>query len=294
VAPHITGTAHPSGPASRARGFAAARIIHPFPTFLNVAATIGLAFVAADGPPPWPLTARLAAAMFCAQACIGITNDIFDRRLDAATKPWKPIPRGLISVDLAAWIAGGFLGASLALGATVSGLSMALLALGASCGLAYDVGLKRTVFSAVPFMIAIPTLPAWVFVSLDRWQPELWLLLPLGSLLGLSIHLANTIPDVDADAEQGVRGLAHRLGVPQSMRLAWCSFAAALALSLVLWPALSYDARWYLPALCVGFGCMAAIALASRSASPAALRLNFGVTSIGSVILAVGWLNAVA
>ena len=78
--------------------------------------------------------------------------------------------------------------------------------LGMACGLAYDVRLKRTVFSAVPFMIAIPTLPLWVWVTLGEWHAALWWLLPLGALIGLALHLANTLPDIDDDAAHGVRG----------------------------------------------------------------------------------------
>src|SRR2546423_12703191 len=78
-----------------------ARVIHPFPTLLNVAATGGLAFVAARGVPDGSLLARMLLLMFCAQSAIGIVNDLCDRDLDAATKLWKPIAAGLVSQRLA-------------------------------------------------------------------------------------------------------------------------------------------------------------------------------------------------
>ena len=43
------------------------------------------------------LLARMLLVMLCAQSAIGVTNDIFDRELDAAAKPWKPLAVGLVS-----------------------------------------------------------------------------------------------------------------------------------------------------------------------------------------------------
>ena len=48
-----------------------ARIIHPFPLALNVAATAGLALIASDGLPSTSMLLRLTGAMFCVQAAIG-------------------------------------------------------------------------------------------------------------------------------------------------------------------------------------------------------------------------------
>ena len=84
-------------PRGLGRMLRAVRIIHPFPTLLNVAATAALAFIAARGVPgAWQLATTLLV-MLCAQSAIGVTNDIFDRDLDAHTKPWKPIVAGLVS-----------------------------------------------------------------------------------------------------------------------------------------------------------------------------------------------------
>ena len=55
-------------------------------------------------------------------------------------------------------------GAAAIVASTLGPAGFALAMLGMCCGLAYDIRLKRTVFSAVPFMIAIPTLPSWVWV----------------------------------------------------------------------------------------------------------------------------------
>ncbi len=184
----------------------AARVVHPFPTLLNVVATAGLACVAARGAPDAPTLARMLVVMLCAQCAIGVTNDYFDRDLDAATKPWKPVAAGLVSARAAVALALAFIAAAVALAATLGAGGFALAMAGMACGLAYDVRLKRTFLSAVPYMIAIPVLPLWVWLTLGSWQPVLWWLLPLGALIGLALHLANTLPDLASDAAHGVVG----------------------------------------------------------------------------------------
>ena len=271
-----------------------ARIIHPFPTMLNVAAVAGLAIVATRGVPGAWVLLRMLVVMLCAQSAIGVANDYFDRELDAATKPWKPIVAGLVSPSTAALFACGLAMAAAVVSATLGSASFALAMLGMACGLAYDARLKRSLFSAVPYMIAIPTLPLWVWATLGRWDAVLWWLLPLGACIGLTLHLANTLPDLDGDASNGVVGLTHVLGAGRSMLLACGSFGAALVVSVV--PALTagYNVRFYGPALGAGVAALAASAFVFiRHRDEFALRLGFGVLSVASAVLAVGWLAAV-
>lgn len=272
----------------------AARVVHPFPTLLNVAATAGLAFVAVRGAPDAATLARMLVVMLCAQCAIGVTNDYFDRDLDAATKPWKPVAAGLVSASAAAALALAFIAAAAALAVTLGAGGFTLAMAGMACGLAYDVRLKRTVFSAVPYMVAIPVLPLWVWLTLGSWQPVLWWLLPLGALIGLALHLVNTLPDLVGDATHGVTGLAHRLGARRSTLLAWAAFAAALALSGAPAAFVRYDLRCYLPALVAGCGALGAnVALHAARRDDVALRSSFGALSLASAVLAVGWLAAV-
>ncbi len=273
----------------------ALRVIHPFPTLLNAAATAALAFVAAAGVPDALTLASMLLVMLCAQSAIGATNDYCDRDLDAASKPWKPIVAGVVRPRGALILAGLLIVAAAALAATLGPGSFVLAMLGLGCGLAYDVRLKRTIWSALPFMVAIPVLPAWVWLTLGAWQVVLWWLLPLGALIGLSLHLANTLPDIDADASYGIAGLGHRLGARNSMFAAWASFGAALVLSGAIAPLVEYDARIYAATASLGVVCLAASAgafLWRRDSS--ALQFGFGVLGAGSAALAVGWLAAVS
>lgn len=273
----------------------AARVIHPFPVALNVAATLALAVIATGGLPSSAVLARLAAGMFCAQAAIGAANDYFDRDLDAQTKPWKPIVRGLVAPKVALALAAGFSLAAGASAATFGPLSVGVGSVGLAAGLAYDVRLKRSLFSALPFMVALPTLPIWVWVSLGRFMNELWWLIAFAPLAGLAVHLSNTLPDLEADARAGVRGLAHTLGLGPSLLLAWGGFAAALGLALALGLHLQYDWRAFL------FGAMPAAVLligsiAAYLVQPGqrALQLGFGLIGVATASLAAGWLAAVA
>lgn len=281
----------PRGPGRLLR---AARIVHPFPTLLNVAATAALACIAAGGVPQSRRLATLLLVMLAAQSCIGVTNDIFDRDLDARTKPWKPLAASLISIRVAAALAAGLAAASVTLGATLGWKGCALAVLGLSCGLAYDVRLKRTPLSAVPYMIGIPVLPLWVWVVAGSWRAALWWLLPMGALIGLALHLANTLPDLDDDAANGVRGLTHRLGARLAMLLAWASFAAALALSAAIAPLVEYHGRIYVPAATFGAASLAVtMAMYGARRDRLALQYGFAILGVGSAVLAAGWLAAI-
>jgi 4-hydroxybenzoate polyprenyltransferase len=281
-------------PGRIARAVRTLRVIHPFPTMLNVVATAGLAFVAARGMPPGGVLARMLAMMFCAQAAIGVANDYYDRALDAGAKPWKPVAAGLVPPAAAVVLGLALIAVTVVLAATLGVAGFLLALLGLACGLAYDARLKRTAFSAVPYMIAIPTLPLWVWATLGEWQAALWWLLPVGALIGLALHLQNTIADIDDDVAHGVRGLAHRLGAVRSMRLGWAAFGAALAITVAIIPAVGYDLRWYAPAAIIAAVCLgASIVGYSVRRSAFALQLGFGLLGIGSAVLAAGWLAAV-
>jgi 4-hydroxybenzoate polyprenyltransferase len=258
---------------------------------LNVAATAALAVVAVDGVPATADLARLTIAMFCVQAAIGASNDYCDRDLDAVTKPYKPIVRGLVTPNAALLLAALMTLVAGALTATFGPLSLAVGACGLLAGLAYNVRLKRSILSPLPFMVALPALPFWVWISLDRFASELWWLVAFGPLIGLSVHLANTAPDLEQDRQAGVRGLAHVLGLERTLALAWGSFAAALVLAVALGFHLDYD--W--PLFLVGAGAAATLLAVAIGAyawqrSEEALQLGFGLIGIATAVLAGSWL----
>lgn len=204
---------------------------HPFPSLVVATVTVAFAFLAESSPPTETVIA-LGVAMLCFQFAIGIANDIVDAADDAKSKPWKAIPRGVVSRRHAIVLATAFAGvgmlisSGLPFGAWVVGIA------GLACGLAYDVQLKRTALSWLPFAVALPLIPVWVFLGLERWEPLLWFAFPLGALVGLALHLANQAPDVAG--EPNVRGLAHRLGTERAANLSLGIFGLAGIFAVVV------------------------------------------------------------
>ena len=96
---------------------------------------------------------------------------------------------------------------------------------------AYNLRIKSTVLSVVPYVIAFGLLPAFVTLGLPGapWPP--WWAITAGALLGAGAHFANVVPDIADDLATGVRGLPQRLGRETSSRLA---AVLLLAASLVL------------------------------------------------------------
>jgi 4-hydroxybenzoate polyprenyltransferase len=97
---------------------------------------------------------------------------------------------------------------SLACG-TAAGLTHLVLV---AAGWAYNLGMKATAWSWLPYAVAFGALP--VFVALadpPQSLPPAWIPV-VGALLGVGAHLLNVLPDLADDAATGVRGLPHRLG----------------------------------------------------------------------------------
>jgi 4-hydroxybenzoate polyprenyltransferase len=271
------------------------RLLHPFPSLVNAAAVLLFATLALGHTPAAALGTRLALTMLVAQFAIGITNDLADRDLDRATKSGKPLASGAVSPIVAGILLGvALLGA--ALGAASFGpASLATVALGTGLGLAYDLRLKRTALSWLPYLLALPLAPIWVWVALDRFGPRLLWLYPLGASLFLALHLANALADYTGDTAAGVRGLAQRLGREPAIRVLWCAAILPLALASALGLVLPYRWERLGPALALALlTILIAAALTRRQPrQEAPYRAVFGLLMVSTIILAVGWLGAI-
>ncbi|MBA3414926.1 MAG: UbiA family prenyltransferase, partial [Chloroflexia bacterium] len=137
-------------------------LTHPLPIAIVLAATAAFAVLFAGGMPPLHLGVPLMLAMLGGQLAIGALNELVDVELDAATKPWKPIPSGAVSRRGAATVLVGGLATMVLFGTSLGGAALLLLALGTGLGLAYDLWLKRTPWSWLPYVLALPLLPVWV------------------------------------------------------------------------------------------------------------------------------------
>jgi 4-hydroxybenzoate polyprenyltransferase len=165
------------------------------------------------------IVVSLVLAMAAIQASIGVFNDIFDWKLDKAYKPWRAIPAGAISPRWAVVMASVLLFLGLLIAAAISFPSMILLLLGAGTGILYSARLKRTYFSWLPYVVDYPSLPVWVLVSLNRFDPCILIIYLLAGPFALAVHLCNQMRDFEQDEVMGMRGLVQHLGRERAISL---------------------------------------------------------------------------
>ncbi len=216
----------PGGFAPAARGLVKA--CHPGPSITVTGLALAIGWAVGLSPPRLVL---LGATVLSGQLSIGWLNDLVDRSADvAAGRRDKPLAHGTVSVrtvTVAFWMAAVItLPLSFALG-WAAGLCH-LVTVGS--GWAYDLWLKRSAWSWLPYVLAFGALPAVVVLSLPGAPPPPWWGVVAGALLGLGAHAANALPDIEADRAQGVGGLPARLGPRGSRVLAAVSLGAATAI----------------------------------------------------------------
>ena len=203
-------------------------VVHPVPSALNAVLVAILALIAGGER---SVAGLLAIAMLGFQFSIGALNDVVDVEADRPGRPRKPIPAGLVPIELAITIV--ILGAVVGLGVSASfGIVVLMLgAAGYASGVAYDVFMRRLGLGWLCFAAALPLLLTWTWLAAAGSLPPGWpFLLPLAALAGPALHLANSLVDVDADAQTDRASLATRLG-PYSARVA---LAILMAVILVL------------------------------------------------------------
>ena len=220
-----------------ARGLALA--CHPVPA---LAVTGLITLLAASSGRDLAGCLLVAVTVLSGQLFIGWTNDLLDRDRDIAVgRADKPLATGASTPRAVR-------GASLLALACCVPLSLAngwrsgvahLVAVGS--GWAYDVGLKSTIWSALPYAVCFGSLPAFVSYAGPQAAPPAAAVVAAGALLGVGAHLTNVLPDLAADEATGVRGLPHRLGSRASVVLAAAAFVAVVALVIAASP----DPTWW-------------------------------------------------
>lgn len=212
-----------------ARALAAA--CHPGPT---VAVTALSAVLARTAGLPRGKAAAVAGAVLAGQLSIGWSNDLLDAARDRrAGRRGKPVASGALPVGVASVATATALGActalSLAAGARPGGLHLAAV----SGGWAYNLGLKATPASVLPYAVSFGLLPAFVVGAAGGRAP--WWLVGSGSLLGSGAHFLNALPDLADDRAAGVDSLPVRLGRGRA-QLAGAALLAAPAVLLATAP----------------------------------------------------------
>jgi len=184
---------------------------------------------------PATSAARIALAIFAGQLVVGWSNDLIDLPLDqAAGRESKPLVAGEITPSIlqryivAALFAATFLSLLSPLG--LKGTLVHLL--GLLSATLYNIRLKSTVLSPLPYVISFGAMPWAVYLSQSE-TPPLWLYLGF-ALFSVAFHFLNVIKDLQWDLNQGVMGLPQRIGRNRSIGVALILIMLALLDVLLL------------------------------------------------------------
>jgi protoheme IX farnesyltransferase len=259
------------------------RACHPEPTVAVTAMVTALAVTAGRDARGVLL---VAAAVLAGQLSIGWLNDALDAGRDAAVgRTDKPIATGAVSVRTvavaSAVAAAACVPLSFASGVLAGGAHLVAVA----AGWAYDLGVKSTRWSVVPYLVCFGLLPVFVALGLPGAPLPPWWMPAAGALLGAGAHFANVLPDLADDAATGVRGLPHRLGAAGSRAAAGLLLLAATVVLAVAAP-LPAALAWAVPVL-------AALVLAAgfragrRPGSRAPFRAVLVVAALAVLLLLV-------
>ncbi|MFD4374844.1 UbiA family prenyltransferase [Streptomyces sp. NPDC058486] len=233
---------------------------HPEPTLAVTACVTALA--AASGRGPGGVVA-VGAAVLAGQLSIGWCNDAVDAGRDTATgRRDKPVAAGDLPPRAAAVAAVAALVACVPL-SLLSGLPAAAVHLTGvlAGGWAYNLVLKRTPLSPLPYAIGFASLPAFVALGPPTPAWPAWWAVLTSALLGVGAHWVNALPDIEDDLATGVRGLPQRLGPVACRRLALLTMLAAVALVAVGPPGRMGVTGWV---CATAAGCAAAVATVPR------------------------------
>ena len=190
---------------------------HPGPVLFHIVAVTVFTLLAAWPHFLWSIILLVIAAHAAMQLSIAMLNDYCDRKADALVKKAKPIPSGLVRPREALVAGTGMIVLMVLLLLPLNRLGLLVSLIYLALGQAYNLGLKSTPLSGVVFALAIPLIPVYAYVAQGRTLPLLFWLIPVGALLGIALNLANSLPDIEEDAEAGAHTLAVVLGVRGSL-----------------------------------------------------------------------------
>jgi len=181
-----------------------------------------------------PDSLRIAVAILAGQCVVGWTNDVVDLPLDsAAGRSKKPLVSGKITVAQLkpAIFTALFLALLLSLISPLGLKGTLVHALGLLSATMYNIKLKKTLLSVLPYIISFGSLPWAIYLSAGK-HPPLWLVLGF-IFIASAFHFLNVLKDLDTDIAQGVLGLPQRVGRVGSLGISLVLISAGLA-SVVL------------------------------------------------------------
>ena len=202
------------------------------------------------------------------------------RRAGRADKPLATGPLAASTVRTACRVA---VYATLVFSLVLGWLPGSAQLLSVAAGWAYNLRLKATAWSWLPYAVAFGALAAVPSLALPAIEIVWWLPV-VGALLGVGAHLVNVLPDLEDDRATGVSGLPHRLagrfGRARLPQLAVLLFAVATALLLTAVP--FGPVAWLTIALVISLGL---VTLAGTGRAP--FRAAMAIALVDVVLLAV-------
>jgi 4-hydroxybenzoate polyprenyltransferase len=205
------------GPLLRSQIVGLLKASHFGPTVLVVAITYVLSrtqFSASD-------SLFIAFAILLGQFVVGWSNDLIDFPRDkAAMRVKKPLVAGTITeATLRTSIGVALLGALIVSLLSPLGISgTAIHFLGLLSATAYNLKLKSTLLSVVPYMVSFGALPWAIYIAAGT-RPPTWIVLGF-ILISSAFHFLNVLKDLESDIAQGVLGLPQVLGRKKSIIIA--------------------------------------------------------------------------
>jgi 4-hydroxybenzoate polyprenyltransferase len=279
------------GPAQRTaivRALAAARVVHPFPSILD-GLVVGVVATVAGAVPA--LALLLGVSMTLLQFAIGTLNDLTDAPRDAMTRRRKPIPDGLVRVQLARAVVAVCAGGGLLLALVGGGpLLLFVAAVGLAIGAWYDLFAKGTWISWLPMAVGVPLLPVFGWLGATGTLPSAFaVLVPAAILAGAALAIANATVDTERDVAAGVTSLAVVLGPVPASLIALALQVVVAIVALASGSTVGGSGTWVVVAVGVATvpvaGAILGVAVSRRG--PSAREVAFEVQAVGLALLVV-------
>ena len=259
---------------------------HPIPC-LAVASFAGLLGIGSGIP--WDRSLLVFFVVLLQQISVGLSNDWLDYQRDLrANRRDKPAVDGTVKISE---LRGGAIVSALLAQSTalIFGPTAALMMFGMLvAGWAYNLGMKSNWSSVIPYAVGFGAIP--VFVGLASAEPfwaQSWVVLA-ASLLGISAHFANVLPDIEQDRLTGVNSLPHILGQKASALV--IASTALLATVLVVTQSRELDQSFSIAGLVLNIMIVVLAAGLSVKAKPsrAAFSLLLLASLVNVVLLMLG------
>jgi 4-hydroxybenzoate polyprenyltransferase len=254
---------------------------HPGPAFAVTVLAGLLARAVGLGPGG---IALVVAAVLAGQLSIGWSNDLIDLARDRTVgREDKPLVDGRVSERTVRLACGVAVVATVPLSLACGWLAGVVHLVCVAAGWAYNLGVKATPWSWLPYAVAFGGLPAFVSLTENPDQlPPLWMSLA-GALLGVGAHFVNVLPDLSDDAATGIRGLPHRLGPRWSPVVAAAVLVAAAVVIVVGAPVASGTVAAVALAVTA---VLASVALLARGRAPFRAAIAMALVDVAMLVWA--------